>query len=93
MIRLTKAEVEYYVNAKPRTRRIPGYFSEDGTMHRGPYFRALLGSKGVGFPHGTYIAEAGVYAGRSCALAGAKLFQERMRERLAAGDYIKEAAE
>lgn len=93
MIRLTKAEVEYYVNAKPRTRRIPGYFSDDGTLHRGPYFTAHLGSKTVGYAHGTYIAEAGVYAGRSCALEGAKLFQEHMKERLAAGDYIKEAAE
>ncbi len=86
-IHLPKTEVEYYASAKPRTRKVVGYWDDDGTLHRGPFFKAMLGAKGVGYAHGTYIPKAGLYASRSCALQGAKMFQDRMREKLAAGDY------
>lgn len=36
-INLTKAELEYYATAKPRTSEIPGYFTDDGKLVLGPF--------------------------------------------------------
>lgn len=83
----TKAELEYYANAKPHVREEPGYF-DDGDFVYGPFFRARLGTKGVGYSHGSYIEAHGCYRTRQDALQGAKLFQQKARELLEAGEYV-----
>lgn len=83
--KLTRAELEYYVSAKPRTEKLPGFFDEAGKLHRGAYYLAYLGKKGVGSDNGTRIC--GYYVLRSEALEGAKIFQAKCRELLDAGDY------
>ena len=84
---LKKAELEYYASAKPGVREEPGYFDDDKFI-RGPFYRARLGTKGVGYGHGSYIEANGVYRTRQDALQGAKLFQQKARELLEAGEYV-----
>jgi|GEM_PF-4767537 len=84
---LTKAELEYYVNAKPRVVREVGYF-KDGKFLDFPYYVAHLGNKRVGnADSGSYMAHVGGYSFRDQALEGAKQFQAKMRELLDAGNY------
>lgn len=80
MIRPTKKQLEYYVNARPRTKEVPGYFDDAGNLHRGPYYAAMLGTQQVGFKTDAYDSNAGCYISRSGALEGAKLFQQKMKE-------------
>jgi len=65
---LTKAELEYYVNAKPRVVREVGYF-KDGKFLDFPYYVAHLGNKRVGnADSGSYMAHVGGYSFRDQAL-------------------------
>lgn len=92
-MKLSKADLEYYAKARPHTRELPGYFKADGTLVRGIFYVAKLGTKSVGYAdteYRSYIEEAGAYRMRSDALQGAKLFQQKMREMLEAGDYLAE---
>lgn len=82
----TKADIEYYATARPHTKKEVGYWVGD-KLHRGPFYSAMLGRQHVSFVHGSYIKEAGMYLLRSDALEGAKLFQEKARELLAAGEF------
>lgn len=84
--KLTRQELEYYATAKPGTRESAGYFDGDN-FKRGPYYSAKLGKKIVGFVHGSYVKEAGMYLLRADALEGAKLFQSKCKELLGTGDY------
>lgn len=86
---LTKADLEYYATAKPRTRTEVGYFTSDGKLVRGPFYSACIGKKIVGFKFGMYIEEAGMYRLRADALWGAKLFQEKARKLLANGEFTE----
>lgn len=88
-MKLTKEQVEYYVNAKPRTSEIPGYFTDDGKLVLGPFYKGHLGKKNVGYADGfpSYVKDANAYLFRGDALEGAKAFQAKMREWLEAGNY------
>lgn len=87
-MKLTKAELEYYATAKPRTVMAPGYF-KDGELRLRTIYYAYLGKKCVGYADGfqSYSKDAGAYTLRSEALAGAKMFKSEMLRRLEAGDF------
>lgn len=47
-LKLSKAELEYYINAKPGATEHPGYF-KDGKFHHITHYSARLGRKRVSF--------------------------------------------
>lgn len=84
-VKPTKAQLEYYVSAKPGAKESPGYFTDGGDFVRGPHYSAKLGNKFVGML--TPFYKDGWYVSRASALEGARLFQEKCQELLDAGEY------
>lgn len=85
----SKAELERYVAARPRTRQEIGYWN-NGKLTRGIFYTACLGKQTVGMPSAPgYIPDAGMYSLREYALDAAKAFQEKARELLAKGEFVE----